>query len=124
VKHTSIAYQHFSIGSCRLALLGQLIEQFRITLRSIRATVADGLVAFGSGKRLICMDGRDIDDALDDRFRRRSFSNAKCAGPPKPDAAAPGHVCPGIRIHAIDMSSRLRCITAEPRASLLAMQHL
>ena len=37
----------------------------RITLRSIRATVADRLVAFGSGKRLICMDGRDIDDALD-----------------------------------------------------------
>ena len=28
----------------------------RITLGSIRVTVADGLVAFGSGKRLICMD--------------------------------------------------------------------
>ena len=27
--------------------------------------MADRLVAFGSGKRLICMDGRDIDDALD-----------------------------------------------------------
>jgi hypothetical protein len=27
--------------------------------------VADRLAAFGSGKRLICMDGRDIDDALD-----------------------------------------------------------
>ena len=35
------------------------------------------------------------------RFRCRSFSNAKCAGPPKPDAAAPGHVCPGS--HAIDI---------------------
>jgi hypothetical protein len=49
----------------RFAPRAMRMARSRITLRSIRTTVADGLVAFGSGKRLICMDGRDVDDALD-----------------------------------------------------------
>jgi hypothetical protein len=74
----------------------------RITLRSIRAKVADGLVAFGSGQQLICMDDRDIDDGLDRQIpvkvvlerkvRRAAETGRRGAGPR-----------PHIGIHAIDI---------------------
>lgn len=44
---------------------------------SYNGFTAEGLTAFGSGKRLICMDGRDIYDALDRQIPLKSVLERK-----------------------------------------------
>jgi len=44
---------------------------------SYNGFTAEGLTAFGSGKRLICMDGRDIFDALSGQIPLKSVLERK-----------------------------------------------
>ena len=65
--------------------------------------MADGLVAFGSGKRLICMDGCDIDDALDRQIRLKVVLERKVRRAAETGRRGAGPRLSGHPHHAIDI---------------------